>query len=144
MVHTKNLGPDSYLLNKNESGPKLFVWTTSNQATSPTCSWLSLFLSFFLLQVGFKVMIFGCYLYLVGVEISQSTDKLCLGVLVTWNCTLSGSAIGWRNGPHFHIYPASDGNQMQLGSSSFTIGPTIILGGTATSQATATVTNAIN
>ena len=93
MVHTKNLGPDSYLLNKYESGPKFLVWTTSNQATSPTCSWLSLFLSFFLLQVGFKVMIFACYLHLVGVEISQSTDKLCLGALVTWNCTLSGSAI---------------------------------------------------
>ena len=104
---------------------KFFVWTTSNQATSPTCSWLSLFLSFFLLQVGFNVMIFGCYLYLVGIEISQSTEKLCLGALVTWNCTLSRSAIGWRNGPHFHIYTASDSNQMQLGSSSFTIEPTI-------------------
>ena len=57
---------------------------------------------------------------------------------------MSRSAIGWRNGPHFHIYTASDSNQMQLGSSSFTIEPTIISWGTATSQATATVTNAIN
>ena len=56
----------------------------------------------FLLQVGFKVMIFGCYLYLVGVEISPSADKLCLGTLVTWTCTnellkLEGKEVGWND-----------------------------------------------
>lgn len=89
------------------------------------------------------------YLYLVGVQLFQSTDKLCLGSIVNWNCNLDGTSIGWLHrradgsvaSSRFH---SGNTSQMTLGSGPFTIGPTTISGNMATSEATTNVSDAID